>query len=82
MTTAELIEQLRTRALELTPAERELLAQELVAVSEELVGVADDEVDPALRAVVTQRVQSIRDGSAHLLSREEFFARVRAKIVQ
>lgn len=80
MTTAELIEQIRSRARELSKPERELLARELFTVTEELVGLDDDGVDPQLDAVITRRLASIRDGSARLLSRDEFFARVRSKI--
>jgi len=83
MTTAELIEQIRSRALGLSKPEREQFARELFTVGEELVELddgADGEVDPQLDGVITRRLTSIRDGSAKLLSRDEFFARVRSKI--
>ncbi len=83
MTTAELIEQIRSRALALSKSEREQFVRELFTVSEELVELdadADAEIDPQLDAIMTRRLTSIRDGSAKLLSRDEFFARVRSKI--
>ena len=81
MTTAELIEQIKAQALELPKHERELIARELCAAGEELADFDDDDdVDPRLHEVISRRVASIRDGSAKLLSRDEFFARVRSKI--
>lgn len=82
MTTTELIEQIKAQALELPKHERELLARELFAAGDALVdhdGNAGGD-DAQLDAVITRRLASIRDGSAKLVSRDEFFARVRSKI--
>ena len=82
MTTTELIEQIKAQALDLTKRERELLARELFAAGDALVdlGGDTDRDDAQLDAVITRRLASIRDGSAKLVSRDEFFARVRSKI--
>jgi hypothetical protein len=82
MTTTELIEQIKAQALELPKHERELLARELFAAGEALADLDDDAdgVDTQLDAVITRRLASVRDGSAKLVSRDEFFARVRTKI--
>ena len=82
MTTTELIEQIKAQALKLPKHEREPLARELFAAGEALADLDDDAdgVDTQLDAVITRRLASVRDGSAKLVSRDEFFARVRTKI--
>lgn len=68
-----LVEELSRRARELSPEERVLLAEGILATAH---GV-DEEVDAAWDAEINRRVAEIENGSAKLIPAEEVFARLR-----
>lgn len=83
MTTVDMIQQIQQQASALPVEERLRVAQALINAGEALgatVQPEDDDVGPELGAVITRRLASIRDGSAELLSKDQFFARVRSKL--
>ena len=82
MTTAELIEHIRSRGLELSKPEREQFARELDAVSEELTDLdasADDDMSPEFVSELERRIESIRNGTAELIPADVVFAQLRAR---
>jgi len=68
-----LVEELSRRARELSPEERVLLAEGILAT----VHGVDEEVDAAWDAEINRRVAEIENGSAKLIPAEEVFARLR-----
>ena len=78
MTAVELIAEIRKQAASMSDEERREVAEELIAVGEDLVG--GDRVAPGEAEMVERRVRAIRDGSATLVSGDAFFANVRAKL--
>jgi putative addiction module component (TIGR02574 family) len=68
-----LVEELSRRARELSPEERVLLAEGILAT----VHGVDEEVDAAWEAEITRRVADIESGSAQLIPAEEVFANLR-----
>ncbi|WP_395686215.1 addiction module protein [Caenimonas koreensis] len=68
-----LVEELSRRARELSPEERMLLAEGILAT----VHGVDEDVDAAWDAEINRRVAEIESGSAHLIPAEEVFARLR-----
>lgn len=70
---ASLVEELSRRAKELSPDERVLLAEQLLAS----VHPVDDEVDAAWDAEIKRRVAEIESGAVTPIPAEEVFARLR-----
>lgn len=68
-----LVEELSRRARDLSPEERVLLAEEILATVHEL----DEEVDAAWDAEIKRRIAEVENGTAKLIPAEEVFARLR-----
>jgi putative addiction module component (TIGR02574 family) len=81
MTTRELIEQIKARALELPKHERESIARELFAAGEELAGddVDDEGISDEFADELERRLASVRDGTAELIPADVVFAQLRAR---
>ena len=67
------VSELSERARELSPEDRARLAEELLA---SLEGEPEAEVDAAWDAEIRKRIAEVENGTAHLTSSEEVFARV------
>lgn len=79
MTTAELLEQLRARALTLPREQREQVARELYTVGAELDDV-DVHVDDAASERIERRARAVHDGTANLVDVDVFFNHVRSRL--
>jgi len=80
MTTAELLEQLKVQALALPKAERARVVRELYSVGAEL---DDVDIDPGVNAArIEHRARAVHDGTATLVSVDEFFDDVQRRLKQ
>ncbi len=70
------LETVRSDALGLTESERAELAYNLVA---SLDGPSDADVEAAWDAEILRRLAEVEAGTAHLIDREEFRRRIRAR---
>lgn len=77
--TTDTLNQLRTQISALTESERAALARELIM---SLDGPRDDTVEQAWSDEIMHRVSKIKSGSASLLGRDEFRARMQAELNQ
>lgn len=75
--TAEMLNQLRAQISTLTESERAELACELIT---SLDGPRDESAEPAWQDEISKRRSKVESGSAKLLSREEFRAKMRERI--
>jgi len=83
MSPFDIIQRVEQEASSLPAEERLRVARALINAGEALAASVqsdEDDVGPELNAVITRRLASIRDGSAELLSRDQFAARVRSKL--
>ena len=71
------LKRVRYEALELPAEERAELAHDLVV---SLDGPAEDDAARAWQDEISQRLQDVDDGSATLISRDEFDQRLRARL--
>lgn len=81
MTTTELIDQIRAKAMAMPKAERAELAEALFAVGAELedVDAEDAGLHPEWHAEIARRVASIDDGTDVGIPADQAIAEVRAK---
>lgn len=80
MTTAELIEQIRSRALELSKPEREQFARELFTVSEEVAEIdGADDMAPEFTAEIKRRIADIDNGVTKGMTPAQVMASVNAR---
>lgn len=75
--TTETLDHLRSQISTLSVSERAALARELIM---SLDGPRDDSVEQAWHDEIIRRVAKVKSGKATLLSREEFSAKMRARI--
>lgn len=75
--TTETLNHLRSQISTLSVSERAALAREIIM---SLDGPRDDSVEQAWHDEIIRRVAKVKSGKATLLSREEFRAKMRARI--
>ncbi len=83
MSAFDIIQRVQQEASGLPAEERLRVARALINAGEALgasVQGDDNDAGPELEAAITRRLASIRDGSAELLSKDQFTARVRSKL--
>jgi hypothetical protein len=83
MSAFDIIQRVQHEASGLPAEERLRVARALINAGEALAASVqrdDDDAGPELEAAIRRRLASIRDGSAELLSKDQFTARVRSKL--
>jgi len=73
---AKALNHLRSQISTLTEPERARLARELIV---SLDGPSEDAVEQAWNDEIQRRISRVKDGSARLLTRDEFRQKMRAK---
>lgn len=77
--TVEALDYLRSQISTLSESERARLARELIV---SLDGPRDDSIEQAWGDEIGRRISRVNDGSAKLLTRDEFRQRMRERIGQ
>lgn len=77
--TVEALDHLRSQISTLSESEKARLARELIV---SLDGPRDDSIEKAWGDEIERRISSVKDGSAKLLTRDEFRQRMNERIDQ